>query len=146
MDVKMTDLHACRVFIFQEGLVRICTTPYKKPTSKNLDCAYMHLTNYAVNKTNCDGFVAPADNKERAKPGVEEDEDSSASKWTFLQLKHHLQSQGEQSRQLVHGNMDVNLLQPLCIWTGSHCRPESALHVCVVQCLREFCEALYSVR
>lgn len=84
----------CRVFIFKEGLVRFCTTPYKKPTSKNLDCAYMHLTNYAVNKTNTEAFVAPASSKERAGAAAAPAGDESASKWTFLQLRQYLESQG----------------------------------------------------
>jgi hypothetical protein len=49
----------CRVFLYHEGLVRFCTTPYKRPTIKNSSCNYMHLTNYAVNKHNTAAFVAP---------------------------------------------------------------------------------------
>jgi hypothetical protein len=49
----------CRVFLYKEGLVRFCTTPYKRPTSNNLACNFMHLTNYAVNKHNTAAFVAP---------------------------------------------------------------------------------------
>jgi hypothetical protein len=48
------------VFLYHEGLVRFCTTPYRPPTSKNLACSFMHLTNYAVNKHNtAAAFVAP---------------------------------------------------------------------------------------
>ena len=35
-----------------DGLVRLCTQPYVRPTDSNLECAYMHLTNYAINKKN----------------------------------------------------------------------------------------------
>lgn len=37
-----------RVFIFKEGLTRICTEKYTKPKAENLGLTYMHLTNYAV--------------------------------------------------------------------------------------------------
>ena len=38
--------------MFDEGLVRFATEGYKKPTSDNIDNAFMHLTNYAINKLN----------------------------------------------------------------------------------------------
>jgi tubulin polyglutamylase TTLL6/13 len=39
-----------RMFLFKDGLVRLCTTPYTAPTADNEDEHRMHLTNYAVNK------------------------------------------------------------------------------------------------
>ena len=66
-----------RAFIHREGLTRFCTTPYEAPSNKNIDCSFMHLTNYAVNKKNTD-FVQPskgggssssnADDEETRKP------------------------------------------------------------------------------
>jgi tubulin polyglutamylase TTLL6/13 len=47
----VTSVKPLRVYLFQDGLVRICTEEYVKP-SKNLDNVCMHLTNYAVNKHN----------------------------------------------------------------------------------------------
>lgn len=55
-DLRIYALVTCcqplRVLVYREGLVRLCTTPYEAPNPGNLDCAYMHLTNYAVNKAN----------------------------------------------------------------------------------------------
>ena len=31
-------------------MARFCTEPYKKPTARNMDNLFMHLTNYAINK------------------------------------------------------------------------------------------------
>jgi hypothetical protein len=114
---------AARVFIYKEGLVRFCTAPYSKPTSSNLGCAYMHLTNYAVNKHNTEAFVAPGSSSNSSSRGMgcaadsssgdeaEDDQASaqqqswasaggeSASKWSFSQLRQHLESQGEQQQQ-----------------------------------------------
>jgi hypothetical protein len=105
------------VLIYKEGLVRFCTAPYCKPTSKNLVCTYMHLTNYAVNKHNAEAFVAPGSNdsstscaadsssgdeaegdqapaKQQRRAGAAADGGQSASKWSFSQLRQHLESQG----------------------------------------------------
>ena len=32
------------------AFARFCTEPYERPNRDNIDCAYMHLTNYAINK------------------------------------------------------------------------------------------------
>lgn len=39
-----------RVYLFDDGLVRICSQKYRAPSAKNLRKARMHLTNYAINK------------------------------------------------------------------------------------------------
>jgi len=39
-----------RYFLFRDGLVRLCTTPYEAPTPENFDNRCLHLTNYAINK------------------------------------------------------------------------------------------------
>ena len=38
------------VWLCKEGMVRLCTETYKKPTGKNLKNVYAHLTNYSLNK------------------------------------------------------------------------------------------------
>lgn len=50
--VLVTCVDPLRVLIYREGLVRLCTTPYCTPDASNIDCTYMHLTNYSVNKHN----------------------------------------------------------------------------------------------
>lgn len=126
--VGVLPLLVFRVFIYKEGLVRFCTAPYKKPTSKNLACAYMHLTNYAVNKHNAEAFVTPGSNPASLRAGrvvTDSTDDASAggrgggggqhssqgstqqlagtgdsaSKWSFVQLRHYLESHGG----AVHG-------------------------------------------
>lgn len=41
-----------RIYMFNEGLSRFATETYVAPNNNNLDNLYMHLTNYAINKTN----------------------------------------------------------------------------------------------
>lgn len=48
--VLINCLNPLRIYIHEEGLARFCTEPYRKPTARNLDNLYMHLTNYAINK------------------------------------------------------------------------------------------------
>eukprot|EP00441_Pelagodinium_beii_P047157 CAMPEP_0197624232 /NCGR_PEP_ID=MMETSP1338-20131121/3953_1 /TAXON_ID=43686 ORGANISM="Pelagodinium beii, Strain RCC1491" /NCGR_SAMPLE_ID=MMETSP1338 /ASSEMBLY_ACC=CAM_ASM_000754 /LENGTH=782 /DNA_ID=CAMNT_0043194337 /DNA_START=154 /DNA_END=2502 /DNA_ORIENTATION=- len=45
-----------RLFLFRDGLVRLCTQSYQPPTAETVNDKCMHLTNYAVNK-NSKNFV-----------------------------------------------------------------------------------------
>ena len=40
------------LILHDEGLARFCTEDYEKPTKENMNNAYMHLTNYSLNKMN----------------------------------------------------------------------------------------------
>ena len=46
--IEDNDVHA---FLAKEGLARFCTEKYQAATRTNLKNQFMHLTNYAVNKT-----------------------------------------------------------------------------------------------
>ena len=46
-----------RVYFYKEGLCRLATAEYKNPNQNNLNNLYMHLTNYAINKSSSD-YVA----------------------------------------------------------------------------------------
>ncbi|KNC56135.1 tubulin polyglutamylase TTLL13 [Thecamonas trahens ATCC 50062] len=50
--VLVTSADPLRIFIYDDGLVRLCTEKYSQPTSKSLGSAFQHLTNYSVNKKN----------------------------------------------------------------------------------------------
>jgi hypothetical protein len=45
-----------RIFLFKDGLARLATNPYQKPSDYNMGNMQMHLTNYAINK-NAMGFM-----------------------------------------------------------------------------------------
>jgi hypothetical protein len=45
-----------RVYICREGLVRLATVPYQKPTQQNAAQSYMHLTNATLNKRNTGAY------------------------------------------------------------------------------------------
>jgi tubulin polyglutamylase TTLL6/13 len=39
-----------KIYLYDDGLARLCTTEYQAPTAKNLHKSKMHLTNYSLNK------------------------------------------------------------------------------------------------
>ena len=47
--VLLSSVQPLRIFLFREGLVRVCTEKYA-PLERNIDNVRMHLTNYAINK------------------------------------------------------------------------------------------------
>ena len=52
--VLLNGISPMRCYLYQDGLARFATVPYKKPTRKNLKNLFMHLTNYAINKHSLD--------------------------------------------------------------------------------------------
>ena len=54
----VTSVKPMRMYLFHDGLVRLCTEEYVKPTKQNLSHVTMHLTNYSLNK-NSDNFNQP---------------------------------------------------------------------------------------
>jgi len=61
-DLRIYTLVTCirplRMYLFHDGLVRLCTEEYVKPNKSNMHLTTMHLTNYSLNK-NSDAFVQP---------------------------------------------------------------------------------------
>eukprot|EP00887_Chlorella_sp_A99_P003580 scaffold7.g3580.t1 len=75
--------------VYALGLVRFCTEPYAPPRKSNLDNAYAHLTNYAINKHNSK-FVF---NKDAA-------QDGDGSKWSLSALREWMARQGHDWERL----------------------------------------------
>ena len=60
--VAITSINPLRLYIYEEGLTRFCTTKYNTQqqeagTKNNKSNKFMHLTNFSVNKKNSN-FVA----------------------------------------------------------------------------------------
>ena len=79
--VLVTSVKPLRVYLFRDGLVRLCTERYVRPTKANLDKACMHLTNYAVNKMNNNFHQPEAYNAEDS-----DDESSKRALSWFMHL------------------------------------------------------------
>jgi len=58
--VLITSCDPLRIYLFQDGLVRLCTEDFVKPNLGNLDDACMHLSNYSINKRS-DNFSGSGD-------------------------------------------------------------------------------------
>lgn len=50
--VLITSCDPLRVYLFRDGLVRLCTEDFVSPNAGNMDDRCMHLTNYSINKRN----------------------------------------------------------------------------------------------
>lgn len=50
--VLLCGLNPLRIYIHEEGLARFATEPYERPTYRNMNNMYIHLTNYSINKSN----------------------------------------------------------------------------------------------
>lgn len=60
------------IFVYNDGLVRMCAEDYEKPNDDNMHNACKHLTNYAVNKHN-ENFVFNNDKQGRGDLGNKRD-------------------------------------------------------------------------
>ena len=58
--VLITSCQPLRIYLFRDGLVRLCTQDFVKPNPSNIDDKCMHLTNYAINKQS-DQFEGSSD-------------------------------------------------------------------------------------
>ncbi|OQS04500.1 tubulin polyglutamylase [Thraustotheca clavata] len=78
--VLISSISPLRVYLFQDGLVRMCTANYTAPNSENMEQKFMHLTNYAINKL--------SNNFEKNKDQAEDGEGSKRSlRWFFSWLE-----------------------------------------------------------
>ena len=55
--VVVFGLNPVQAFLCDEGLARFCTAKYQEPKKANFKKAFMHLTNYSINKLNKKNFV-----------------------------------------------------------------------------------------
>jgi tubulin polyglutamylase TTLL6/13 len=98
----ITSVKPLRMYLFHDGLVRMCTEEYVKPTKDNLGVSCMHLTNYAVNKHN-ENFQQPA-----AASSVDYETQDDASKRSLLWFMNWVKSQhGESKAQWLWKRMGI---------------------------------------
>jgi len=48
--VFINGINPLRIYLYKDGLARFATVKYQKPSEKNMNNLFMHLTNYAINK------------------------------------------------------------------------------------------------
>lgn len=83
-DLRIYALILCcnplRILIYKEGLVRLCTEAYAPPSATNQKSQYMHITNYAINKSNVDYIPNNANDEGSSKRSLS---------WLWNWLEHH---------------------------------------------------------
>ena len=52
--VLLYGINPLKVYLFEDGLARFATSPYRKPKRSNMKNMFMHLTNYSINKASAD--------------------------------------------------------------------------------------------
>lgn len=94
--VLVYSIDPLRIYLFQEGMARFSTEPYKAPTKKNMTNMFMHLTNYSINCKNRGKFEF---NK-----GV--DNADTGSKRSFTSVLDHIREEYEDGEakceQMMH--------------------------------------------
>lgn len=92
--VLLYGVNPLRAFLFKDGLVRLATEPYVKPSDDNIDNLFMHLTNYAINKNN-DNFV-----QNSAAESDDDMNDDGTHKRSFKSLIYTLKCLGKNTTKL----------------------------------------------
>lgn len=127
--VLVTGCSPLRLYIHEEGLVRLATEPYSAPCGSNFASSCMHLTNYAVNKLH-PAFLFNSDS----------DADSvghkRSLKSTYLQLAtlgHDVVSLKMAISSLVFKT--VASVQPVLAHIYRSCQPEDLENACCFEIL-----------
>lgn len=94
--VLVTCFEPLKVYIFEQGLVRLATVPYSTSKS-NLKKKFIHLTNFSINKKNTQykkntGGVEGGKKEEESK--IDKQLNEISSKWSLEQLKEEYEANG----------------------------------------------------
>ena len=65
--VLVSSLRPLTLHIFHDGLARVCTEPYRRPSAVNLSHTLSHLSNYSLNKHSL-AFKPPTEDRKHAHP------------------------------------------------------------------------------
>ncbi|CAF3166961.1 unnamed protein product [Rotaria socialis] len=114
----LTSCDPLRVFIFNNGLVRMSTEKYETPNRKNASHLFMHLTNYSVNKYNVDYEISASN----------ANGENTGSKRSLKFLFEYLRSQNQDANTLWRDIQNiilktVFLAQPHLFAAYRMCRP-----------------------
>ncbi len=94
--VLLYGVNPLRIFMYQEGLVRLATEQYTRPSDQNMRNLFIHLTNYAINK-NSSKFVQ----------NNNEAEDDDAHKRSLSSLYKRLHEEGHDVNYLKSQINDI---------------------------------------
>jgi Tubulin-tyrosine ligase family. len=114
--VLIKSISPLKIFIYREGMARFATQKYVKPSKENLNDIYMHLTNYAVNKTNPEFQF------------FQEEENQDGHKRSFTWILKYLKDSGQEPESVFKNICDVIIktiaaFQPHLEHTYKTCQP-----------------------
>ena len=69
--VLVLSVQPLTAYLYKGGMARFATSRYKRPTDRNLNDVFMHLTNYSLNKRNVEAYVPAAGTKDAEGSGEE---------------------------------------------------------------------------
>lgn len=98
--VMITSVDPLRIFVYNNGLVRLATYLYSKPDNTNINNQFMHLTNYSINK-NSDKY---------------NDSPENGSKRDFIAFNAWLAKRGWNSAKLWSQIDDVIIKTIICVY------------------------------
>jgi tubulin polyglutamylase TTLL5 len=99
--VVITSIDPLRLYVYEEGLVRLATCKYSAPMMNNKKNKFIHLTNYSINK-HSSNFVANED------PFVED----FGSKWSLTALNDHLKA-NKVNTEALWGKIDEIIIKTI---------------------------------
>eukprot|EP01138_Halocafeteria_seosinensis_P005460 gb/GECG01005582.1/.p1 GENE.gb/GECG01005582.1/~~gb/GECG01005582.1/.p1 ORF type:complete len:1126 (+),score=144.66 gb/GECG01005582.1/:1-3378(+) len=109
--VLVTSVAPLRAFLFQDGLVRLCSRKYVPPKRSNLKKTKVHLTNYAINKFSKEDNPSKEEEAEYAEDSARPDR---GVKRSVVWLRQWLDDNGYDSEAMWKriADMTVKLLLP----------------------------------
>ena len=111
-DLRLYILVTCcdplRVYLFHDGLARLCTERYQPANEANKGNFCMHLTNYSINRLNKSGFHESLDS---TAGGV-------GSKRTISALLTNLRGDGFPGADTLWTRLQVNTVRNSCLGVG----------------------------
>lgn len=100
----LTGMFPMKAYLFEEGLVRFCTSNYEEPNTGNMYNQYIHLTNSAINKHSKD-YKVDTDN-------CYSEEDTSTNRFLSTVYKK-LQMDGQNIEMIQSKIRDI--AQKVCV-------------------------------
>jgi hypothetical protein len=120
--VALTSINPLRIYVYDEGLARFATCPYRDVGSDTRANRYMHLTNYSINKFNKKAFVQNNDPSQL--------EGNLGSKWSLAGLKKELNKIGIDEYQIFRKIEDIIIKTIFWILLNQHKTPVIFIHYC----------------
>lgn len=100
--ILLSGVDPLRIFFYKEGLCRLATCEYRSPNQNNIGNLYMHLTNYAINKS-ASNYIQ--------NQGSEKDEVGHKRSLTFA-LKY-IEQMGHDSKKVMSDIKDI-IIKTIC--------------------------------